>query len=76
MRYNKALLSDSDAVSFRLPLRVTEILLLENDDFYPICPRCNMTLEREYMRFCDRCGQKLDWRGFNKAIVRTVFDDE
>ncbi len=28
---------------------------------YPVCPRCKTTMEREYMAFCSRCGQKLDW---------------
>ena len=28
---------------------------------YPVCPRCKTTMEREYMAYCSRCGQKLDW---------------
>ncbi len=58
-----------DAVSFRTPLRVTEILLLPNGECFPRCPRCKITLERTYQRYCDRCGQCLDWRGFGKAKV-------
>ena len=36
---------------------------------YYVCPRCKTTLEREFMSFCDRCGQKLDWRGYQNVRV-------
>lgn len=39
---------------------------------YPVCPRCQRTMEREYMPFCSRCGQKLNWRGFQNARVLSV----
>lgn len=39
---------------------------------YPVCPRCRRTMEREYMPFCSRCGQKLDWRCFQYARVLSV----
>ena len=32
---------------------------------YPVCPRCGITMEREYQHFCDRCGQQLDWSAFS-----------
>ena len=49
-------------LSFRRPLAVTEAVLFPRDRFhYPRCPRCRLTLDREYMSFCDRCGQRLDW---------------
>lgn len=57
------------AVQYRIPLLVKEILQLPNGDGYPICPRCDMTIEREYMHFCDRCGQKLSWEQFDYASV-------
>lgn len=31
---------------------------------FPVCPRCDITMEREYQFFCDRCGQRLDWEAF------------
>ncbi len=40
---------------------------------YPVCPRCSITLEREYQAFCDRCGQRLDWEGFEDAAVMQSF---
>ena len=36
---------------------------------FPVCPRCQLTMEREYQSYCDRCGQALDWKGFSKALV-------
>ena len=36
---------------------------------YPVCPRCKHTMEREYMAFCDRCGQKLSWDNYEQAAV-------
>ena len=50
------------AYTYRVPLPVRNVRVFENGYAYPICPRCRYTLDREYMSFCDRCGQKLDWR--------------
>lgn len=57
-----------DAVSYRIPLPVTKVIACANTT-YPICPRCAVSLEREYMSFCDRCGQKLNWDLFAYAKV-------
>lgn len=46
-----------DPKEYRKPLAVTEWRALG-----PVCPRCNRTLDREYQKFCDRCGQRLAWR--------------
>lgn len=35
----------------------------------PICPNCNITLEREYQSYCNRCGQRLSWKKFSKADI-------
>lgn len=32
-----------------------------------LCPRCDITIDREFQKYCDRCGQKLDWIGYRKA---------
>lgn len=50
-------------------MTVTEVFRMRSGDTYPVCPRCRTTLEREYQRFCDRCGQKLNWRGYRGASV-------
>lgn len=57
------------AILYRLPLLVTKVLVFPHGDSYPICPRCDCTMVREYMRFCDRCGQRLDWKLFDHAKV-------
>lgn len=57
------------AVSYRIPLPVTKVIVYTGGISYPICPRCAMGLEREYMSFCDRCGQKLNWDLFEHARV-------
>ncbi len=54
---------------YRLPMLVTESYSyigterydLCTEQFY-ICPRCRIPLERDYQTYCDRCGQRLDWR--------------
>lgn len=42
-------------------MSVVEVRLFQSGAAYPMCPRCRVTLEREYQNFCDRCGQKLKW---------------
>lgn len=58
------------AVSYRLPLPVIQVQELDNGDRYPVCPRCKQSFDREYIHFCDRCGQKLSWEMFALALVR------
>lgn len=57
------------AIMYRVPLMVTAVLLFKNGIAYPICPRCDCTIDREYMRFCDRCGQRLGWDMFDTAEI-------
>lgn len=54
---------------YRTPLQVHKVIQLKNGDTYPVCPRCNCSLDREYMRFCDRCGQHLQWRYLHDAQI-------
>lgn len=44
---------------YRIPMRVREVCQFYSGDLYPVCPRCCDTIDREYMRYCDRCGQRL-----------------
>lgn len=59
---------------YRLPLAVTEYIVYHDtfggESVYYVCPRCEITLDREYQAYCDRCGQRLDWKGINKAVYR------
>lgn len=57
------------AYLYRIPLPVREVLRLPGGDCYPICPRCDRTLDREYMSFCDRCGQRLAWEFIDFANI-------
>lgn len=57
------------AYIYRIPVQVRKMRQLLNGDCYPICPRCSRTLDREYMHFCDRCGQRLAWEMYEFATV-------
>ena len=57
------------AEAYRIPLQVRKVLKFTQGYSYPICPRCDRSIDREYMRFCDRCGQHLAWDHFEKARV-------
>lgn len=65
-------LSFREQLLYRRPMAVTEIHAFsrcEGAPAYPVCPRCGKTMEREYMAFCSRCGQKLNWKDFQGARV-------
>ena len=63
---------NAPAESFRRPMAVNEIYRLHNKLTFSVCPRCRLTLEREYQAYCDRCGQALDWKHFRKARIVPV----
>ena len=66
----------ADVVSYRVPLPVTKVIAYSNTT-YPVCPRCAVSLDREYMYFCDRCGQKLNWDLFQHSkIIHPVYKKE
>ena len=59
---------------YRQPMPVTKIRYfpyLDGITSYPVCPRCGVTMEREYQHYCDRCGQCLDWSNFEQPIEPT-----
>lgn len=59
-------------VSFRVPMPVTELKMFPDchgQPAYYVCPRCGITMEREFMSFCDRCGQRLGWRSYRTAKI-------
>ena len=63
-----------DFTPYRLPMRVTEYNLhrdtFQMESAYYFCPRCDVTLERDYQAYCDRCGQCLNWEHITKAKRR------
>lgn len=56
-------------LSYRIAMPVTQIRLFPSDGAYPVCPRCTISLDREYQRFCDRCGQRLGWQDYKRAQI-------
>lgn len=50
---------------YRVPVLVTEFRTFIISGNYPVCPRCRNSLDREYMSFCNNCGQKLSWKYFS-----------
>lgn len=64
---NELLFASADeALNYRIPMEVREIYtaLEYRSSEYPVCPRCHLTLNREFQRYCDRCGQALSWNLF------------
>lgn len=62
-------------LSYRIPMKVTDVMVFPRwpvDDIYYRCPRCQKLLDREFMAYCDSCGQCLDWQDYKKA-KRTRF---
>lgn len=59
---------------YRIPLSITEYVLYQDtfgmETVYFYCPRCNITLERDYQAYCDRCGQRLNWKSIHAAKER------
>jgi len=46
---------------------VRQQLLVTEHTVYCICPRCYETLPRDYVAYCDRCGQCLKWQSMKKV---------
>ena len=60
--------------TYRRMMPVREYILYPSyfgtESAFFLCPRCNITMEREYQSYCDRCGQRLGWRSIEKAKER------
>lgn len=57
---------------YRRPMAVRKVYCyqgLYGLNSFPICPACDVPMEREYQSYCDRCGQRLGWKNFEKAVV-------
>ena len=57
-------------VRYRTPMMVTEFR--EHAEAsglarYYLCPRCGIPLDREFVSFCDRCGQMMSWDKYQNA---------
>lgn len=59
-----------DAISYRHKMQIKEnVLYTEDDNLYPLCPRCSKVMDREYLRYCSGCGQKLSWINWDKSPI-------
>ena len=59
-------------LEYRLPMLVTELMVFPSAfgrTSYYVCPRCHITMEREFQSYCDRCGQRLDWKRHRHAKI-------
>jgi len=56
--------------SYRSGMRIKEAVIFSDGYVYYCCPRCSITLDREFVSFCDRCGQKLDWSKYRQAKLK------
>lgn len=57
---------------YRVPMRIEEVMIFQTSwgqTGYYVCPRCKVTMEREFMSFCNRCGQCLDWSDYKNAMM-------
>ena len=46
-------------ISYRIPMQVTKIMIMI---------KTVLGNTKEFMSYCDRCGQHLSWEGFENAI--------
>ena len=53
---------------FRIPQMVSDLMVFPDTSFF-VCPQCGITLEREFMKYCDRCGQRLDWKNYKHPRI-------
>ncbi|MCD7756151.1 MAG: hypothetical protein LUJ09_07490 [Firmicutes bacterium] len=63
----KATTRQHDPASYRQAMPVTAMRIYRGGDGYYVCPRCGVSLEREFMAYCDRCGQCLGWEQHHRA---------
>ena len=57
------------SIRYRIPMEVSCVMKFNSGHCLPVCPNCISTISREYMAFCDRCGQKLGWSKLDKATI-------
>lgn len=55
-------------IRYRIAIKVTKYRVLGGDNIYVVCPRCDCTMERVYQRYCDRCGQRLNWKEYYDSM--------
>lgn len=77
----QVLLDILTASAYRLPKLISEIVEFPSSlqpnsyNSYAICPRCKNPIERDYQKYCDSCGQRLDWSNYDDGEYEH-FDEE
>lgn len=62
--------------TFRWPMKVRQVCIFNGGESFPRCPRCGITMDYMYHRFCKTCGQRLDWSEYDYAEEIFIgFDD-
>ena len=64
-----------EIIDYRTARPVREVVVVKSflsETGYYVCPRCDCLLDREFVRFCDRCGQRLDWRFYLHVKIRRI----
>ena len=64
---HKDMIKLKTALKFREKMQVEEIIVYKNGTADAMCPRCKTPLDREFISYCDNCGQRLSWNGFSYA---------
>ncbi len=63
----------AEEITYRIPMEIQQLRYYTyNHTSYAVCPRCRISLDREYIRFCDVCGQRLSWKNYGNVIVITL----
>ena len=59
-----------ESVSFRKKLPIRELVLYDKENsIYARCPRCNGTIERDYVKYCANCGQCISWTNWENTPI-------
>lgn len=77
IEYKNILQNFEEALNKSTAMTVDEALVHNDGNTFWICPNCKSSFEREYQKYCDRCGQKLKWPALNKIkyIPYAIFKD-
>lgn len=52
---------------FRQQMPISEVMIYSDGTGYYVCPGCHVAMGREFVEFCDCCGQNLSWQHYRKA---------
>ena len=57
-------------MTYRMPMKVQDAIVFRrfpHDHLFYRCPRCQELLERDFMAYCNHCGQYLDWHDYKQV---------